>query len=256
MADPLIITPFDDGAGWRVTICGPVGNILNERVVSALTSAFTRAAETPELRVICLEGSGQHFSYGASVQEHLPDQVAGMLARFRELLFAMLDSSVVAIAAVRGRCLGGGLELVTLCHRVVAHRDAQFGQPEVALGVFAPFASVLLPERIGRGRAEDLCLTGRTITAEDAARCGLVDEVVDEEPADTVLRFAREHLVPQSAMTLRCAVQAIRADLRSRLEHELPGIERLYLDTLMRTEDAREGLHAFLEKRSPRWQHR
>jgi len=256
MADPLIITPFDAGAGWRMTIGGSVGNILNEPVVASLTAAFRRAADTRELRVICLEGAGPHFSYGASVQEHLPDQVAGMLARFRALLFAMLDCSVVTIAAVQGRCLGGGLELITLCHRVFAHRGARFGQPEVALGVFAPFASVLLPERIGRAHAEDLCLTGRTIGAEDAVRYGLVDEIVDEEPAEAALRFAREHLVPRSSSTLRYAVQAIRADLRLRLEAGLPAIERLYLDTLMATEDSREGLNAFLQKRPPRWQHR
>jgi len=256
MGDPLIITPFDDGAGWRMTLCGDVGNILDERLVTSLTSAFRRAAETPGLRVICLEAAGPHFSYGASVQEHLPDQVAAMLVRFRELLFAMLDSSIVTIAAIKGRCLGGGLELVTLCHRVVAHRDAQFSQPEIKLGVFAPFASVLLPARIGRARAEDLCLTGRTIGADEALRIGLIDHVTSGEPMDAALAYAREHFAALSASSLRLAVKAARVRIHTRLKEELPQVERIYLDELMRTHDALEGLNAFLGKRSPDWKHR
>lgn len=254
--DPVAIEPLDNGALWRVTMGGSKGNVLDAALMDALTRVFRDAAAAPELRAICLEGDGAHFSFGASVQEHLPDRVAGMLRRFDDLVRALLDSHVIVIAAVRGQCLGGGLELATLCHRIVSSRGAKFGQPEIALGVFAPVASIVLTERIGRGHAEDLCLSGRSITADEAFRMGLVDEIADGDPSAAAIAYAREHLVPRSASSLRLAVEAARAGLVARLGHDLPIVERLYLERLMTTNDAAEGLRAFLEKRPPVWRHR
>jgi cyclohexa-1,5-dienecarbonyl-CoA hydratase len=154
---------------------------------------------------------------------------------------------------VRGQCLGGALELVTVCHRVFASPDAKFGQPEIALGVFAPVASVALAERVGRAHAEDLCLTGRVVSASEAAAMGLVQEVTDADPADAALGWLRTHLASKSAASLRLAVRAVRAGLAARLRETLPDLERLYLDELMATSDAVEGLQAFLEKRDPVW---
>ena len=253
---PVIVEPLDAGAVWRVTLGGSKGNVLDAALMDALAKVFRDAAASAPLRVICLEGHGAHFSFGASVQEHLPEQVMGMLRRFDDLLRALLDSHVAVIAAVRGQCLGGGLELATLCHRIIAARDAKFGQPEIVLGVFAPVASVVLVERVGRGAAEDLCLSGRTIGAEEAFRLGLVDELCDADPLAAALDYARAHLVPRSASSLRLAVQAARAGIERRLAEDLPPIEQLYLDRLMKTDDAVEGLRAFLEKRPPVWRHR
>jgi len=252
---PVSVERLDEGAVWRVVLGGSRGNVLDGALMDALMAVLADAKATPEIRAICLEGQGPHFSFGASVAEHLPDRVAGMLRRFDALLQALLDSHLPVIAAVRGQCLGGGLELAIACHRIVASRDAKFGQPEIVLGVFAPFASIVLAERIGRGHAEDLCLSGRTITAEEALHVGLVDELVDDDPAASALAWAREHLVPKSASSLRLAVQALRAGLAARVGSELPAVERLYLDRLMATHDAVEGLKAFLEKRPPVWRH-
>lgn len=246
---------LDAGAAWRVRLGGSKGNILDTTLVQALRALFDEAGRTPGLKAIVLEGQGAHFSYGASVQEHLPGEAAGMLRRFRELLLALLDCGVPVLAAVRGQCLGGGLELVSLCQRVFASHDARFGQPEIALGVFAPFASLLLPERIGRPRAEDLCLSGRRVYAGEAFDLGLVDEL-SNDPAEAALAYARRAFLPHSASSLRHAVRALRLGLRARLEAELPAIERLYLDGLMASADATEGLRAFLEKRPAVWQDR
>jgi cyclohexa-1,5-dienecarbonyl-CoA hydratase len=164
-------------------------------------------------------------------------------------------SSVPALAAVRGQCLGGGLELASFCHRVFAAPDARLGQPEIVLGVFAPVASLMLPERIGRANAEDLCLTGRIVDASEAKQMGLVD-VVAEEPEKAALEYARTHLLPRSASSLRHAVRALRLPLSRRLEGELARLERLYLEDLMGTQDAAEGIQAFLEKRAPVWRNR
>lgn len=256
MTATIVHERLDAGAIWRVGLGGSKGNILDAGLTEALRAVFDEAARTPGLKAVLLEGQGVHFSYGASVQEHLPEEAPSMLRRFRELLMALLDSGVPVLAAVRGLCLGGGLELVSLCQRVFASHDARFGQPEIALGVFAPFASLLLPERIGRAYAEDLCLSGRRLYAGEARELGLVDELCDGDPAEAALAYARRHFLPHSASSLRFAVRALRLGLRARLAAELPAIERLYLDELMASADATEGLRAFLEKRRPVWQDR
>jgi len=246
---------LDDEALWRVTFGGTRGNILDRPTMSAIGQTFRRARATRGLKAVFLEGAGPHFSFGASVQEHLPADVANMLAEFREMVFDVLSSDVVVVAVVRGQCLGAGLELASLCHRIVAARDVKLGQPEIALGVFAPVASIVLPERLGRARGEDLCLTGRSIGAEEGSAMGLVDEIAPADPFDNALAWARAHLSARSASSLRMAVRAVRANLMSRLEKELPALEALYLDELMATSDAVEGLQAFLDRRPPVWRH-
>jgi cyclohexa-1,5-dienecarbonyl-CoA hydratase len=175
-----------------------------------------------------------------------------MLKGFHGLFRQMAASRLVVLAAIRGQCLGGGLELASFAHRIFASASARLGQPEIRLGVFAPAASVLLPERMGRGAADDLCLTGRMLTAEEALAAGLVDVVADD-PTEAALAYAREHLIPHSAASLRRAVAAVRLGLTRRLHDDLDEVERLYLEDLMNTADAPEGIRAFLEKRRPTW---
>jgi cyclohexa-1,5-dienecarbonyl-CoA hydratase len=255
VADLVRITPVDDGAFWRVTFGAAKGNIIDRAMMAGLSRVFADACRTPGLKAICLEGAGEHFSFGASVQEHLPDQVQAMLAELRLLILEMLDSHIVVLAAVKGQCLGGGLELASVCHRLFASGEAKFGQPEIALGVFAPIASILLPVRLGRAHGEDLCLTGRIVTAAEAHEMGLVDEIVDGDPGAAALAWARTHFTPRSASSLRLAVKAVRASLAAKIREELPELEALYLGELMTSHDANEGLRAFLDKRPPAWRH-
>jgi cyclohexa-1,5-dienecarbonyl-CoA hydratase len=175
-----------------------------------------------------------------------------MLSGFHRLFYRLLESRVVTLAAVRGQCLGGGLELAVFCNRLFASPDARLGQPEIVLGVIAPVASVMLAERIGRSRAEDLCLSGRSVTAEDGLAMGLVDEL-DADPGAAALAYARKYLLPRSASSLRMAVQALRTGFDQRFRKELASVEHLFLEDLMSTADAGEGLLAFLEKREPEW---
>ncbi len=252
---PLSVERAEAGAYWDVELSGSKGNVLDSALIDALAAVFEEATSARELKAICLRGRGKDFSFGASVKEHRPQEVADMLPRFHRLFRTMDASAVVSLAAVRGQCLGGGLELASFCHRVFAAPDAKLGQPEIVLGVFAPVASLMLPERIGRANTEDLCLTGRIVGATEAAEMGLVD-VVTEEPEKAALAYAREHLLPRSASSLRHAVRALRLPLSKRLEGELARLERLYLGELMGTEDAAEGIQAFLEKRAPVWRNR
>ena len=249
---PVRLTALDDGAIWQVTLATPKANILDGEKVEILSGIFEGAAGDRGLKAIVLGSEGPHFSFGASVEEHLPGRFDGMIRGFHGLFRRMLDASVVTLAAVQGKCLGGGMELASFCHRLFAAPDAAFGQPEIILGVFAPVASAVLAERVGRSRAEDLCLSGRSIDAAEAHRIGLVDEIADE-PAAAALTYAREHLLPRSASSLRLAARAVRTGFAQRFQADLAAVERLYLEELMSTADAREGLHAFLEKRPPAW---
>ena len=252
---PLAVEWLEGGAYWDVALCGSRGNILDSALIDSLIAIFEEATSAPEVKAVCLRGRGKDFSFGASVREHLPGEVGGMLPRFHRLFRAMDQSAVPTLAAVRGQCLGGGLELASFCHRVFAAPDAKLGQPEIVLGVFAPVASLVLPDRIGRSNAEDLCLTGRIVGASEAAEMGLVD-VVTEAPEAAALEYARKNLLPRSASSLRHAVRALRLPLSRRLEGELARLESLYLEELMGTEDAVEGIQAFLEKRPPEWRNR
>ncbi len=252
MTRPIRREVLEDGAVWRVVLATPKANVIDAAMTAALADTFEEAAHDAALKAVLLEGEGAHFSFGASVEEHLPERVAGMLAAFHGLFRTMAASSVIVVAAVRGQCLGGGLELASFAHRLFAAPDAKLGQPEIRLGVLAPAASVLLPERIGRPAAEDLCLTGRILDAEAARAIGLVDQIADD-PSEAALAWIREGVLPHSGASLRRAVQAVRLGLTRRLHDDLAAVERIYLEDLMQTADAVEGIRAFLDKRRPVW---
>lgn len=250
--DVVLVERLEGDAFWRVILNTPKGNILDQVMMSRLAEVFHEARETSGVKAVCLEGAGVHFSFGASVEEHRKDQVAAMLATFHELVRQIFSASVTCLAAVRGQCLGGGLEVVTACHRIFAAPTARLGQPEIRLGVFAPVASVLLPERIGRPAAEDLCLSGRVLTADEALQVGLVD-VIAEDPTEAALAYYHEFLAPHSATALHFAVRALRGEWLGRVAAELDRLERMYVTELMDTHDAVEGIEAFLQKRPPEW---
>ncbi len=159
------------------------------------------------------------------------------------------------LVAVRGQCLGGGLEVALAGHLLFVAPDAGLGQPEMKLGVFAPAASCLLPELIGPQRALDLLASGRSITGAEAAAMGVASEAV-ADPEHAALAYFEEHLRPKSASSLRYALKAARLDYVVRVKHKLRAVERLYLKELMATHDAVAGLEAFIAKRPPQWQHR
>ena len=246
---------LDSGSIWLVRLARPKANIIDGAMTRALCDMFERAAEEPNLKAIVLSAEGPHFSFGASVQEHAPDSVRDMLATFHGLFRTIAKAAIPVIAAVSGQCLGGGLELTAFCHRIIAAPNAQMGQPEIVLGVFAPVASVLLPSRIGRGAAQDLCLSGRSISAEEAHRIGLVDAIADDAEA-AALDYARSQYGPLSASSLRFATRAIRGAWEDQFFADLDRVETLYLEELMQSHDAVEGIEAFLAKRKPEWRNR
>lgn len=239
----------------RLRLARPKANVLDAAMIAALRAALDAHLDRPELGGVLLDAEGPNFSFGASVAEHLPEQCAGMLRAMHALVLRVFASPVPVLVAIRGQCLGGGLELASSAHLLFAAPDARLGQPEIKLAVFAPAASCLLPERIARAHAEDLLFSGRSITATEAHAIGLVNGVVDD-PEAAALAYFDEHLMPLSASSLRAAVQAARAEAVARLTERLAAVEDLYLSKLMASRDAVEGLQAFLEKRTASWEHR
>jgi cyclohexa-1,5-dienecarbonyl-CoA hydratase len=253
-ASPLTDRIEGDGALLRLTLARPKANLIDAAMIAALHGAFVAYRGHPGLRGVLLGAEGPNFSFGASVEEHLPDKCAAMLASLHALILAMVEFPAPILVAVHGQCLGGGLEVALAGSQIFAAPDARFGQPEINLGVFAPAASCLLPYRINQPAAEDLLFSGRSVTAEEAKAMGLVHAVTGD-PEAAALGYFDHHLAGKSAAALACAVTASRGgwvpELRSRLET----VERIYLDTLMRTRDANEGLKAFIDKRPPTWEH-
>jgi len=252
---PLIVEREKDGALLRLRLSRPKANIVDAAMIAALRAALGEHLTDARLRAVLLEAEGPHFSFGASVEEHLPGSCAAMLRELHALILQLVGSPVPVLVAVRGQCLGGGLELAAAGHMIFAAPGAMFGQPEIRLAVFAPAASCLLPEKIGPSRAEDLLFSGRSIGAEEAYRIGLVNAVADD-PSQAALAYFEEHLAPRSASSLRLAVRAARYDLVNRIRRKLAEVERLYLEELMATHDAVEGLTAFIGKRPAAWEDR
>ncbi|GIL06798.1 MAG: enoyl-CoA hydratase [Betaproteobacteria bacterium] len=244
-----------DGALLRLRLARPRANIVDAAMIAALDGALLAHRANNKLRGVLLDAEGPNFSFGASVEEHLPTQCAQMLASLHALIVAMIEFPAPILVAVRGQCLGGGLEVALAGSLIFASPDAQFGQPEMKLGVFAPAASVLLPYRVNRPMAEDLLFSGRSIGAEEARAAGLVHTVF-ADPETAALTYFNEHLAGKSASSLACALAAVRGPMIRDVRQRLADVERLYLDRLMATRDANEGLTAFLAKRRPQWEHR
>ncbi|MCP5075582.1 MAG: cyclohexa-1,5-dienecarbonyl-CoA hydratase [Rhodobacteraceae bacterium] len=255
MSGVLGISTELDGALLRLRLNRPKANIVDAEMIAALDAAFSAHAGDPDLKAVLVEAEGPHFSFGASVEEHLPESCGEMLKSLHTLVRRMLDFPVPVLVAVRGQCLGGGLEVAMAGHMIFAAPDANLGQPEMILGVFAPAASCLMPERLGQARAEDLLYSGRSVNGTDALAMGLVD-TIDPDPASAAIAWIETNLGPKSASSLRFAVKAARADFTRRMHLRLDQVEALYLNELMSTHDAVEGLQAFLAKRSAKWENK
>jgi cyclohexa-1,5-dienecarbonyl-CoA hydratase len=255
MTTPLKVWVEADGKLLRLRLGRPKANLIDGPMIGALDRALAEHLGNPGLAAILLDAEGPHFSYGASVEEHLPGQCEAMLKGIHGLVLHMVEAPVPILAAVRGQCLGGGLEVALASHLLFTSADAVLGQPEMKLGVFAPAASCLLPELISPGRALDLLVSGRTISGGKAAAIGLAHEAV-ADPEGAALAYFETHLKPKSASSLRYAVKAARLDYVARVRAKIERVERLYLDELMKTHDAVEGLESFVAKRAVQWQHR
>lgn len=234
----------------RITLDRPPLNILDLAMSEALVAALDGAAGA---KVLVLTGAGKAFCAGVDVLDHMGERAAPMLAGFHAAVRKLLAFEAPVVAAVNGVALGGGCELLLACDVVFAREGAKLGQPEIRLGVFPPVAVALLPGLIGRQRALDLILSGRTLDATEAHALGLVNRVV---PADRLLDDVEAYaagLASLSPPVLRLTKRATTGASLGAAVAAIDAAERLYLDELMEMEDAHEGLVAFIEKRAPVW---
>jgi cyclohexa-1,5-dienecarbonyl-CoA hydratase len=255
VTQPVKIWFEAEGRLLRLRLSRPKANLIDAAMIAALDAALSEHVRGGQISAVLLDAEGGQFSFGASVEEHLPKQCAAMLEGLHRLLLRMVECPVPLLIAIRGQCLGGGLEVALAGHLIFVTPNAMLGQPEMKLGVFAPAASCLLPELIGPVRSLDLLVSGRSISGNEAAAIGIAHEVADD-PELAALAYFEEHLKPKSASSLRYAIKAARIDYIARVTDKIRKVERLYLDELMTTQDAVAGLEAFIAKRAPQWQHR
>lgn len=242
-----------EGGVATLTLHNPPLNILTRAVLASLRGSLADWAEDATLRVLVLSAEGAHFSAGADVVEHLPPTFAQMIPEFLETIEALASFPQPVVAAVQGRCLGGGFELALAGDLIVAGEGAQFGQPEILLGVTAPAACVLLPRRATPGRAHEMLLTGDPISAAQAREAGIVQRVVPDDRVHAEALALARRMARHSAAALRETKRSIRVSAELPRAEALRATGRIYVEDLMRTEDALEGLRAFVDKRNPVW---
>lgn len=255
MSDPLKIWFDRDGRLLRLRLARPKANIVDAAMLGALQTALDTHLGSDSLLAVLIDAEGPHFSFGASVEEHLPESCADMLKTLHKLVLTMVESPVPVLVAVQGQCLGGGLEVAMGGHLMFLSEDAQLGQPEIKLGVFAPAASCILPERMPRVLAEDMLYSGRSIGAAEAVANGLANGM-GENAEVLALAWFDDHIANYSGATLRHAVTAARLGYADCIRSKIAAVETLYLEELMATRDAVEGLESFIAKRSVKWEHR
>lgn len=244
-----------DGSVARIILDDGKGNVLDSIMMNELLTSFDEIKQNNNIKLITFEGAGKHFSFGASVEEHTKENCGSMLKSFHQLFYNIVNMSIPTMAKISGQCLGGGMELALVCNFLFADKSAMMGQPEIMLGVYAPPASLLLPMKIASVRAEELLITGASISAEKAKEYGIINDVFDDK--DSMNSFIDEwitkNIIPKSASSLRYAVRVARINFKETILTKLPRLEKIYNDELMETNDANEGINSFIKKRKPIW---
>lgn len=248
-----IIYDRNDGVA-KITINRPPFNILNVETLREISRALEDAGKDDDIKVLVTTGAGEKaFSAGVEIKDHLPDQIRETLESFHRVFHLLAEINKPTVAVVRGFAYGGGCELASACDMVLASEDAQFGQQEVKVGAIPTVATVLLPRIIGRKKALEIIFTGDTLTAAEAKQIGLINEVYTTGELEEAVNKLVEKFKKKSSVVLRLTRAAIYQGLNKDFKEALDGVTEIYLNRLIKTEDAVEGLKAFLEKRKPKW---
>ena len=246
------LTTKIEGLVARIELRHPPLNVIDVPMMEELARVLAEIEARPDVAVVVLCGEGKAFSAGVDVAAHTPDKVEEMLATFHRVIRALVATRKVTIAAVHGHCLGGGAELAMVCDMVYTTEDAQWGFPEIRLGCYPPVACAALAALVGQKRASELILTGRSIDGREAAQIGLATAALSDDPYSAVEECVG-HLLQLSPAALAVTKKALYAWDSIHFDKGLARAEKTYFDELMKTADAQEGIHAFMEKRAPKW---
>jgi cyclohexa-1,5-dienecarbonyl-CoA hydratase len=239
-----------------LTLKAPPLNILSMAVMNDLTAALERSDADRTLVAVVIAAEGRTFSAGADIGEHRPEHAPAMIAAFSRLFAVLGAIDLPLVMAIDGAALGAGFELAMMGDILLASDRSTFGQPEIRLGFFAPVGVAALPARVGVQRAIEITCTGRTYTAAEMASMGLVGQVVPPAELGRALEAVLADLRRASPLVMRLNVRVLRRSLGQPFEVSRLEAERIFLDELMVTEDVREGIAAFYEKRRPAWKNR
>jgi cyclohexa-1,5-dienecarbonyl-CoA hydratase len=237
----------------HITLRNPPVNVIDIPMMEELATALAKIEAHSQIAVVMIAGSQTVFSAGVDVAAHTPDKVSEMLAKFHGVIHTLINSEKVSIACVHGNCLGGGAELAAVCDLVYTSDSATWGFPEIKLGCYPSVATTILAAIVGQKRASELILTGRSITGREAAAIGLANQAVPDTEVESAVEQSLQRLRTLSAVALSSAKKAIYVWDAIHFHKGLARAETIYLDELMKTEDAQEGINAFLEKRAPVW---
>lgn len=230
----------------------PPLNILTIDKMREMRRCLDENADAP---VVVFRGTGKLFSAGVSVEEHTEEKVEEMIDAMTDLLLEVLFFPGVTVSSVHGGAYGGGCELALATDLAVAEREAVFAQPEIELGVFPPGAIAIFPLKYPDSWVHELVFSGTKFEAEEVSRLGILNRVF---PPGTLERDTHEfsrRMASHSHKILSLTAGAFRME-RERIEKRFRRVNQIYLERVMETEDAREGLEAFMEDRKPEWNHR
>lgn len=237
----------------RIIFANPPVNVFDLEMMEELTTALDSIEGRGEIVAIVFGGSDRAFSAGVDIAAHLPDKIHTMLAKFHEVIRKLMNTKKVTIASVRGTCLGGGAELAAVCDMVFTTDSANWGFPEISLGCFPPVACTILAQIVGQKHAAELILTGRQISGEEAMRIGLANEALPDDELAEIVDDTCDRLGQLSPAALAIAKKALNTWDSALESNGLQRVEKIYENELMKTEDAVEGVKAFLDKRPAKW---
>lgn len=240
----------------RVTFAHPPLNVFDFQMMDELLAALQQLEQHSEISTVILSGGERGFSAGVDVAVHTPDNIQSMFQKFHGLILGLTRFPKITIAEVHGVCLGGGAELAMVCDMCFTTEKAKWGFPEITLGCYPPVACTALAAVVGQKRAADLIFTGRTFSGEEAAQWGLANEAHPEGELQEIIEGTLDHLFKLSPAALAHAKKAFYAWDSIHLDKGLARAEKIYIEELMQTEDATEGIQAWLEKRKPEWKGR
>jgi cyclohexa-1,5-dienecarbonyl-CoA hydratase len=240
----------------RITLARPKHNVFNIEMMRELTAELEKLKADRELKCVVISGEGPSWCAGVEVADHKPELVDTMIATFNSLLELIEGQEVPTIAAVHGACLGGGMEAAIACDIVVAGQGAVFGQPEIKLGFFPPYAAIRLPQLIGPGKAIEVCTTGKRYLAADAKDMGFITSCVEDGQLEETVNTLVKEIQYSSPLIIRLNKRAVKQHLGLDFPAALKGVSDLFLNTLMKTADTLEGIASFEQKRKPAWKNK